>query len=81
MVYENSQRSEDERNRPLSSSDWDTIAKFYVAGQTDLEIARAVTCSSKTIARWRWANDLPRNDRPNEATTLARAEIAKEVGL
>lgn len=63
MTYRNASRPEAETKRPLTDSDWAEVARLYGEAKTDLEIATAVGCASKTIARWRWREELPRNDR------------------
>lgn len=48
---------------PLSGDDWLKVDRLYREGGLDIAIAEELGCSSKTIARWRWKNNLPRNDR------------------
>lgn len=48
---------------PLTERDWQKVDRLYEEGQLDIAIAEELGCSSKTIARWRWKNNLPRNDR------------------
>lgn len=65
MTYRNTTRLApgEPRSTPLSAEDWEAITVLYARGETDLTIAADIGCSSKTIARWRKEEGLPRNDR------------------
>jgi uncharacterized protein YjcR len=62
MTYKNAAQKR-HSSRPIDAHEWLAIESMYEAGHTDLTIAQTIGCSSKTIARWRWRNGLPRNDR------------------
>lgn len=64
MTYKNASRPEAQSKTPLTDADWAEVERLYGEGELDITIAARVGCSSKTIARWRWANGLERRDRP-----------------
>lgn len=38
---------------------YEEIARYYLHGLSDLQIAEAAGCADKTVRRWRYRNGLP----------------------
>lgn len=69
---ENGLKSLTSSGAPKVPVDWTAAMRMYEQGQSDRQISKQLGCSSQTVHRWRWRNNLPtkhlkrREEKKNE---------------